>query len=83
MGLRSATSEQIALFRYAGVRRLFWATLISSTGTWLTLVALAIDVYDRTHSSLWVGALLVTETLPIALLGFLLGPILDRLPRRS
>jgi MFS family permease len=83
MGLRSITSEQIALFRYAGVRRLFWATLISSTGTWLAMVALAIDVYDRTHSSVWVGALLVTETLPIALLGFLLGPLLDRLPRRS
>jgi len=83
MGLRSTASEQIALFRYAGVRRLFWATLISSTGTWLAFVALAIDVYDRTHSSVWVGALLVSETLPIAMLGFLLGPLLDRLPRRS
>jgi MFS family permease len=83
MGLRSATSEQIALFRYPGVRRLFWATLISSAGTWLAFVALAINVYDLTHSSVWVGALLVTETLPIALLGFLLGPLLDRLPRRS
>ncbi|MGC9973815.1 MAG: MFS transporter [Gaiellaceae bacterium] len=83
MSLRSATSKQVALFRYAGVRRLFWATLISSTGTWLAFVALAIDVYDRTHSSVWVGALLVSETLPIALLGFFLGPLLDRLPRRS
>jgi MFS family permease len=83
MGLRSATSKQVALFHYAGVRPLFWATLISSTGTWLAFVALAIDVYDRTHSSVWVGALLVSETLPIALLGFFLGPLLDRLPRRS
>lgn len=83
MGLRSATSKQVALFHYAGVRRLFWATLISSTGTWLAFVALAIDVYDRTHSSVSVGALLVSETLPIALLGFFLGPLLDRLPRRS
>jgi MFS family permease len=83
MGLRSVATGQIALFRYAGVRRLFWATLISSTGTWLAIVALAIDVFDRTHSSVWVGALFVTETLPIALLGFLLGPLLDRLPRRS
>jgi MFS family permease len=83
MGLRSTTSDQFALFRYAGVRRLFWATLISSAGTWLAFVALALDVYNRTHSSVWVGALLVTETLPIALLGFLLGPLVDRLPRRS
>ena len=83
MSLRSATSDQFALFRYAGVRRVFWATLISSAGTWLAFVALALDIYDRTHSSVWVGALLVTETLPIALLGFLFGPLLDRLPRRS
>ncbi|MGD0167667.1 MAG: MFS transporter [Gaiellaceae bacterium] len=83
MGLRSSAAGQIALFRYPGVRRLFWATLISSTGTWLAVVALAIDVFDRTHSSVWVGALFATETLPIALLGFLAGPLLDRLPRRS
>ena len=83
MGLRSTATGQIVLFRYPGVRRLFWATLISSTGTWLAIVALAIDVFDRTHSSVWVGALFAAETLPIALLGFLLGPLLDRLPRRS
>jgi MFS family permease len=83
MSLRSTTSDQFALFRYPGMRRFFWATLISNAGTWLAFVALALDVYNRTHSSLWVGALLVTETLPIALLGFLFGPLLDRLPRRS
>jgi len=83
MSLRSTSSDQFALFRYAGVRRLFWATLISSAGTWLAFVALALDVYDRTHSSVWVGALFVTETLPIASLGFFFGPLLDRLPRRS
>ena len=83
MGLRSNTSEQLGLFRYPGVRRLFWATLISSSGTWLAFVALALDIYARTHSSVWVGALLVTETLPVALLGFFCGPMLDRLPRRS
>ena len=83
MSLRSITSDQFALFRYPGMRRFFWATLISNAGTWLAFVALALDVYNRTHSSVWVGALFVTETLPIALLGFLFGPLLDRLPRRS
>jgi MFS family permease len=83
MNLRSTASRQFSLLRYEGVRRLFWATLISSAGTWLAFVALALDVYGRTHSSVWVGALFVTETLPIALLGFLCGPLLDRLPRRS
>jgi MFS family permease len=83
MGVRSALGNHLRLFRYHGLRRLFWATLISNAGTWLALVALAIDVFDRTHSSAWVGALFVTEVLPIALLGFFLGPMLDRLPRRS
>jgi MFS family permease len=83
MSLRSTTSDQFALFRYPGMRRFFWATLISSAGTWLAFVALALDVYNRTHSSVWVGALLVTETLPVALLGVFFGPLIDRLPRRS
>jgi MFS family permease len=78
-----AERSQFSVLRHAGVRRLFWATLSSNLGTWLATVALAVDVYDRTHhSSLWVGALLVADVLPIALFSFLLGPLIDRLPRR-
>jgi len=46
-------------------------------------VALAIDVKDRTDSGLWVGGLLVADFLPTILVGLTLGPLLDRLPRRS
>ena len=46
-------------------------------------VALAIDVQDRTNSGLWVGAVLVVEFLPTIVVGLLLGPLLDRLERRS
>jgi MFS family permease len=52
-------------------------------GTLLAAVALAIDVKDRTDSGLWVGAVLVVEFLPTIVVGLLLGPLLDRLERRS
>ena len=52
-------------------------------GTLLAAIALAIDVKDRTDSGLWVGAVLVVEFLPTIVVGLLLGPLLDRLERRS
>jgi MFS family permease len=74
---------QLAPLRLEGFRNLFFATLGSSVGTLLAAVALAIDVKDRTDSGLWVGAVLVVEFLPTILVGLLLGPLLDRLDRRS
>ena len=66
-----------------GFRLLFLATLASSLGTWLALVALVVDVYDRTGDATWVSALLIVEFLPIVVVGLLAGPLVDRLPRRS
>ena len=70
-----------------GFRNLFFATLGSSFGTLLAAVALAIDVNDKTKSSpytgLWVAAVLIVEFLPTIIVGLLLGPLLDRLERRS
>ncbi len=82
-----SSSAQLAPLRLAGFRNLFFATLGSSVGTLLAAVALAIDVADRTsgspHTGLWVGAVLVVEFLPTVVVGMLLGPLLDRLERRS
>jgi MFS family permease len=77
------SASQFAPLRLAGFRNLFLATLGSSVGTLLAAVALAIDVKDRTNSGLWVGAVLVVEFLPTIAVGLLLGPLLDRLDRRS
>jgi MFS family permease len=74
---------QLAPLRLAGFRYLFVATLGSSLGTLVAGIALAIDVKDRTDSGLWVGAVLVVEFLPTIVVGLLLGPLLDRLERRS
>jgi dTMP kinase len=83
----SFSSAQLAPLRLQGFRYLFFATLGSSVGTLLAAVALAIDVKDRTagssNSGLWVGAVLIVEFLPTIVVGLLLGPLLDRLERRS
>ena len=66
-----------------GFRLLFLATLASSLGTWLAVIALVVDVYDRTGNASWVSALLVAEFLPIVVVGLLAGPLVDALPRRA
>jgi MFS family permease len=77
------SSAQLAPLRLEGFRNLFFATLGSSVGTLIAAVALAIDVHDRTNSGPWVTAVLVVEFLPTIVVGLLLGPLLDRLERRS
>jgi len=46
-------------------------------------IALAVDVYDRTHSSAWVGALLAGATLSSAFVAIACGPLVDRFSRRK
>ena len=77
------SSAQLTPLRLPGFRNLFFATLCSSAGTLIAAVALAIDVQDRTNSGPWVAAVVVVEFLPSIFVGLLLGPLLDRLERRS
>ena len=69
------------LGRASSFRALFFATLASGIGTYLAVIALIVDVYDRTGSGAWVAALLIVEFLPMLFIGLLLGPLVDRLPR--
>ena len=64
-------------------RLLFFATLGSSFGTLFAVLALAVDVKDRTDSGIWVSALMVGQFVPSVFVGLFAGPFLDRLPRRS
>lgn len=77
------SSAQLTPLRLPGFRNLFLATLGSSIGTLLAAVALALDIQHRTNSGPWVAAVLIVEFLPTILVGLLLGPLLDRLERRS
>jgi MFS family permease len=79
----AVSRRQLAPLGLPGFRYLFYATLGSSLGTLLAGVALAIDVKDRTNSGPWVAAVLIVEFLPTVVVGLLLGPLLDRLERRS
>ena len=75
---------RLGLFKSApGFRRLFLATLASSVGTWLALIALVIDVSDRTGDARWVSALLLVEFLPIVLFALFAAPLIDRVSRRG
>src|ERR687887_2557993 len=81
--LATGRSRLGLLGRESSFRRLFLATLGSGAGTWLALVALEVDVYERTHSSGWIAALLIADLLPTFAIGLLVGPLVDRLSRRS
>jgi len=75
--------SRLAVLSNGRYRSLVAATFASGLGNWLAVVALQIDVYDRTHSGWWVGALLLANILPAVFLGLLLGPLVDRLSRKG
>ena len=76
-------ARQRAVFRSSpSFRLLFGSYLVSGLGTFLAVVALSIDVWDRTHSGVWVSALLIADFLPAVAIGLLLGPLVDRLSRK-
>src|SRR5438105_8242374 len=80
--VRLRLRRRVTLFANARFRLLFLATFGSGIGTWLAVIALQVDVYDRTHSGWWVGALLIANVLPSVFLGLLAGPLVDRLSRK-
>lgn len=64
-------------------RLLFLAAVGSGLGTRLAVMALMVDVWDRTHSGKWVAALLVADFVPMIVIGLLLGSLVDRFSRRK
>ena len=75
--------RQLNLLRRArDFRLLFFAAVGSGLGTRLAVMALMVDVWDRTHSGKWIAALLVADFVPMILIGLLLGSFLDRYSRR-
>ena len=80
---RLTVGRQLGLLgREPSFRFLFLATFGSGLGTWLALVALQIDVLHRTHSPLWMSALLIADVLPMPLLALTVAPLVDRLSRK-
>lgn len=82
-GVVPVVRRRAAVLHHGNFRRLFLANLGSGLGSWLALIALQVDVYDRTHSGIWVGALLIAAILPAIALGVLFGPLIDSLSRKA
>lgn len=64
-------------------RRLWLGSALSGLGNQMTAVAVPVQVYSLTHSSLAVGSLGLTLSLPLIALGLLGGSFADVLDRRK
>jgi MFS family permease len=72
-----------AAFAIGEFRALWAAELLSVTGDQLAKVALAVLVFDRTHSPAWTALTYAMTMLPSLLSGVLLTGLADRFPRRA
>lgn len=63
-------------------RRLWYAQVVSQLGDWFDSIALYTLLLALTGSGQAVGALLVAQFLPAALVGPFAGVVIDRLPRK-
>jgi predicted MFS family arabinose efflux permease len=76
----------VAPFRVAlrerNLRLLLVGLATSQAGDWLYNLALLAFVYQRTHSSMWVGVTTAFRILPEVALGSLAGVLVDRMDRR-
>ncbi len=64
------------------VRALAASYLLVGSAEWSVAVALSTVVYDRTHSTGWISALVVARFLPSVLVGPVAGVLADRVDRR-
>lgn len=79
---RNTGSTRPGGLRSAAFRRFWAARTISQWGDTFNSVALVVIVYRLTGSGLKVGATVVFEILPVLLLGFVAGAVVDRVSRR-
>lgn len=70
------------VLRERNIRLLLAGLAVSQAGDWLYNLALLAFVYDRTHSSAWVGLTTGARVVPLVLLGPLGGVLADRVHRR-
>jgi MFS family permease len=73
----------LTALRHADFRRLIASETVSQVGDWLYNVALAVYVFDRTHSAAWVGAMTLLRLVPYVLFAPFGGVIADRYERRA
>ncbi|SEE62823.1 MFS transporter [Ruania alba] len=72
-----------APLRVGAFRRLWWGLGISNLGTQLTAVAVGLQVYALTGSTLAVGILGICALVPLVVLGLYGGALVDQFDRRK
>lgn len=81
LNLAAGLTQYRSTLRNRDLRRLFAAEIISATGSWAYNVALAVYVFDRTHSALWVSAIFLVRFIPSMLLSAYGGILAERVER--
>lgn len=67
---------------YRNYRLFISGALISNSGVWVQMIALAFVIERLTGSATWVGLAAMLQTLPAVFLGMVGGALADRFPRR-
>ena len=67
---------------YRNYRLFISGALISNSGVWVQMIALAFVIERLTDSATWVGLAAMMQTLPAVFLGMVGGALADRFPRR-
>ena len=75
--------SRAAVFGNGMFRLLFTATLGSAIGTFATTIALTADIEGRTDSTWWVALLFLVTFMPRIFVGLFIGPLIDRLSRKT
>src|SRR6476469_9331577 len=78
---RSARSGVMAPLRHRDFRLLITAFAVSASGSWAYNVALAVFIFDQTHSPAWVGAATIGRFVPALVLGAYGGVLAERFER--
>ncbi|MFY9808064.1 MAG: MFS transporter, partial [Pseudonocardiaceae bacterium] len=81
--LRAVASDLTPLRESAAFRRLFAGQVVSLVGTQVTRVAVPLQVYAITRSSLDVGLIGLAALLPLVVFGLYGGSIADAVDRRK
>ncbi|WP_190233143.1 MFS transporter [Streptomyces avicenniae] len=69
--------------RRPAYRRLWGSTVVTAVGSQLTAVAVPLQVYDITGSSVWVGYASLAGLLPLVVFALWGGAVADRMDRRT
>lgn len=81
-GLRGIAADLSPLSTSPAYRRLWSGSTVSTIGSQMTAVAVPVQMYTLTHSSLDLGLIGLAQLVPIVTVGLFVGPIIDVVDRR-